>query len=196
MAARIWVSWFFRRRTLVTTPSASLTATRSPERWIKLLVGAHLETRDGYSLLAYPMNVEGYKRLSLLLSQGNREAAKGECDLTFKDLAEFAEELLAIVLPPRKIEDPTFRDRPHRLAGLNPGRCYLAGTMLFRGSDARQLDALDALRVRWACAWSRPTMCTTISPSAGRCTMSSPPSASNAPLKIWASIGSRRASGT
>src|ERR1700744_6278281 len=39
------------------------------ERWIKLLVGSHLVTRDGYSLLAYPMNVEGYKRLSLLLSQ-------------------------------------------------------------------------------------------------------------------------------
>src|SRR3954453_20245601 len=36
-------------------------------QWIKLLVGARLETRDGYSLLAYPMNVDGYKRLSLLL---------------------------------------------------------------------------------------------------------------------------------
>ena len=41
------------------------------EDWIKLLVGVRLETRDGYSLLAYPMNVEGYKRLSRLLSQGN-----------------------------------------------------------------------------------------------------------------------------
>src|SRR6476469_1732866 len=42
-------------------------------QWIKLLVGARLETRDGYSLLAYPINVEGYKRLSRLLSEGNRE---------------------------------------------------------------------------------------------------------------------------
>ncbi|WP_428667589.1 error-prone DNA polymerase [Reyranella sp.] len=115
------------------------------ERWIKLLVGARLETRDGYSLLAYPMNVEGYKRLSLLLSQGNREAAKGECDLTFKDLAEYTEDLLAIVLPPRQIHDPAFHDRLHRLAALYPGGCYLAGTMLFRGDDARRLNALDAL---------------------------------------------------
>src|SRR5476651_2251233 len=53
------------------------------EDWIKLLVGARLETRDGYSLLAYPMNIEGYKRLSRMLTEGNHEAAKGECNLTF-----------------------------------------------------------------------------------------------------------------
>jgi len=115
------------------------------ERWIKLLVGSRLQTRDGYSLLAYPMNVEGYKQLSLLLSQGNREAAKGECDLTFGDLAQFADDLIAIVLPPRKIEDPAFHERLSRLAGLYPGRCYLAGTMLLRGNDMRRLDALDLL---------------------------------------------------
>jgi error-prone DNA polymerase len=115
------------------------------EQWIKLLVGARLETRDGYSLLAYPINVEGYKRLSLLLSQGNREAAKGECDLTFKDLAEFADDLLAIVLPPRKIEDPAFLEKLRRLADLYADRCYLAGTVMFRGRDRQRLARLDAL---------------------------------------------------
>ena len=33
---------------------------------------------------------------------GNSDAAKGECDLTFEDLAEYADDILAIVLPPRK----------------------------------------------------------------------------------------------
>src|SRR6476660_1174757 len=61
------------------------------ENWIKLLVGARLETLDGYSLLAYPMNVEGYKNMSQLLSEGNREAEKGECDLTFDMLAKYAD---------------------------------------------------------------------------------------------------------
>src|SRR5471032_1805237 len=45
--------------------------TRAPvpkDRWIKLLVGARLETRDGYSLIAYPMDLAGYKRLSRLLT--------------------------------------------------------------------------------------------------------------------------------
>src|SRR6185295_13187127 len=79
------------------------------ERWIKLLVGARLETRDGYSLLAYPMHLEGYKRLSRLLTAGNRRAAKGECDLTFDDLAEYSDGLIAVVLPPRDIDAPDFQ---------------------------------------------------------------------------------------
>ncbi|HEU4826857.1 MAG TPA: PHP domain-containing protein, partial [Dongiaceae bacterium] len=120
-----------------------------PEKdWIKLLVGTRLETRDGYSLLAYPIDLEGYKRLSRLLTAGNRRAAKGECDLTFDDLAEHAEGLLAIVLPPRRIDDPVFHDKLRRLARLFDNRCYLAANMLFRGDDARRLAALDNLATR------------------------------------------------
>ena len=115
------------------------------EEWIKLLVGARIETRDGYSFLAYPMNLQGYKRLSRMLTQGNRRAAKGECDLGFSDLAEYADDILAIVLPPRKVDDPEFRERLRALSRLYKGRCYLAGSMLFRGDDARRLAYLDNL---------------------------------------------------
>ncbi len=115
------------------------------ESWIKLLVGARLEMRDGYSLIAYPMDLDGYKRLSRLLTVGNRRAAKGECDLTFDDLAQYSEGLLAIVLPPRKIDDPGFHDRLRKLARLFGDRCYLAGSMLFRGDDTRRLAYLDNL---------------------------------------------------
>ncbi len=115
------------------------------ESWIKLLVGAHLETIDGYSLLAYPMNLDGYKRLSRMLSEGNKEAAKGECDLTFAHIEKYAEDILAIVLPPRRVDDPAFHERLRRLAQLFRGRCYLAGTMLFRGNDAERLAVLDNL---------------------------------------------------
>jgi error-prone DNA polymerase len=114
------------------------------DSWIKLLVGARLETIDGYSLLAYPMNVEGYKQLSLLLSKGNEHAAKGECKLTFELLAEHADHILAIVLPPRNIEDPAFHEKLRRLAGLYR-HCYLAATMLFRGDDAARVAYLDNL---------------------------------------------------
>src|SRR5215468_4973227 len=115
------------------------------ESWIKLLVGARLETRYGYSLIAYPMDLDGYKRLSRLLTVGNRRAAKGECDLTFDDLAQYTEGLLAIVLPPRKVDDPAFHERLRGLARLFGDRCYLAGSMLFRGDDARRLAYLDNL---------------------------------------------------
>lgn len=112
---------------------------------IKLLVGSRLETRDGYSLLAYPTDLDAYKRLSRLLTLGNRRTEKGQCDIDFVDLAAHAEGLLAIVLPPRKPEDPAFRDRLRALAELFGDRCYLAGTMLFRGDDARRLAQLDNL---------------------------------------------------
>jgi len=118
------------------------------ETWIKLLVGTRIETRDGYSLLAYPMHVEGYKRLSRLLSTGNRRATKGECDLTFEDLAKYSKGLIAIVLPPRDIDNPAFHDRLRKLAHLYGDRCYLAGSMLFRGDDARRLVLLDDLATR------------------------------------------------
>jgi len=112
---------------------------------IKLLVGARLETRDGYSLLAYPTDLDAYKRLSRLLTLGNGRAAKGQCDLIFDDLADHAEGLIAIALPPRKIDDPAFRERLGALARLFRDRCYLAGTALFRGDDARRLAQLDNL---------------------------------------------------
>ena len=112
---------------------------------IRLLVGSRIETRDGYSLLAYPTDLDAYKRLSRLLTLGNRRTAKGQCDIGFDDLAGYAEGLLAIVLPPRRPEDPAFRERLRTLARLFGDRCYLAGTMLYRGDDARRLVQLDDL---------------------------------------------------
>jgi error-prone DNA polymerase len=115
---------------------------------IKLLVGSRLETRDGYSLLAYPTDLDAYKRLSRLLTLGNRRTEKGQCDIGFDDLAEYAEGLLAIVLPPRKLEEPAFRDRLQKLADLFKERCYLAASMLYRGDDARRVALLDDLAER------------------------------------------------
>ena len=122
---------------------------KDPEKdRIKLLVGSHLETRDGYSLLVYPTDLDAYKRLSRLLTLGNRRTEKGQCDISFDDLAEYAEGLLAIVLPPQKPEDSSFLDRLQKLADLFEGRCYLAASMLYRGGDARRLALLDDLADR------------------------------------------------
>ena len=125
--------------------AASRGETKTDPDKIKLLVGSRIETRDGYSLLVYPTDLDAYKRLSRLLSQGNHRAAKGECDLTFADLADHAEGILAIVLPPRHLDDPAFHQRLRALALLFGDRCYLAGSMLFRGDDARRLARLDNL---------------------------------------------------
>src|SRR4029079_7496352 len=41
--------------------------------------------RGGVSLLAYPIDRDGYGRLSRLLSLGKRRAGKGECTLSLDD---------------------------------------------------------------------------------------------------------------
>ena len=116
------------------------------ENWIKLIVGARLETLDGYSLLAYPMDLEGYKRLSRLLTVGNRRLTdRRQCEITFDDLTKHAKGLIAIVLPPRNVDDPVFHERLHKLARLFGDRCYLAGNFLFRGNDTARLAILDNL---------------------------------------------------
>ncbi|MBN9512323.1 MAG: error-prone DNA polymerase [Alphaproteobacteria bacterium] len=125
--------------------AASRGETKDDPDKIKLLVGSRIETRDGYSLLAYPTDLDAYKRLSRLLTLGNRRAAKGKCDLIFDDLAAHAEGILAIVLPPRHLDDPAFHERLCALVDLFGDRCYLAGSMLFRGDDARRLARLDNL---------------------------------------------------
>jgi hypothetical protein len=160
------------------------------DKRIKLLVGSRIETIDGYSLLAYPMNLAGYKRLSRMLTQGNcrREKVEGksECRITFKRLALYAEDILAIVLPPRNINDPDFRGKLRKLAGLFNGRCYLAATMLFRGNDAERLECISSPR----------TTSTITRPNAEPCTTSSPPSATNAQWPNWDSAALPRPNAT
>ena len=115
------------------------------ESWIKLIVGARLETRDGYSLIVYPVDLPGYKRLSRLLTVGNRRAAKEQCELYFEDVAQHAQGLIAIVLPPRDPHDPAFHEKLRNLARLFGDRCHIAGNFLFRGNDAERLAYLDNL---------------------------------------------------
>src|SRR3954451_15345615 len=69
------------------------------EAGLKPLIGCRLDLTDAPSLLAYPIDREGYGRLSRLLSLGKMRAKKGECELTLTDVAEHAEGIAFIVWP-------------------------------------------------------------------------------------------------
>src|SRR5947199_3975702 len=58
------------------------------EARLKPLIGCRLDLMDAPSLLAYPIDREGYGRLSRLLSIGKMRADKGACELTLQDVAE------------------------------------------------------------------------------------------------------------
>lgn len=126
------------------------------EAGIRCVIGAWLTvTESDASLLAYPSHRAAYARLSRLITLGRRRAPKGECELTFADIAAHAEGMLFIVIPPEDMpvghaDDgspaPTFtRTLTRWRAALPPDSVWLAASHRYRGDDRPRIDALAAL---------------------------------------------------
>ncbi|MGM0487702.1 MAG: error-prone DNA polymerase [Planctomycetota bacterium] len=62
---------------------------------LHLIIGAEITPIDFPPLVLWVTDREAYGRLSRLITLGRRRAAKGECELTFADVAQHAEGLLA-----------------------------------------------------------------------------------------------------
>ena len=116
-------------------------------RTVKLLVGTHLVTIDGFEVLAYPADRAAYGRLCRLLTHGNvrtKKGQKGECHLTFEDIVSASAGQMLVVLPPETVS-PDFVERLAALAGAAPRRTFLAGVHRYRGDERRRLAELDEL---------------------------------------------------
>jgi error-prone DNA polymerase len=127
---------------------------RAGEAGIRFVVGCRLDLRDGFSVLVYPTDRPAYSRLCRLLTVGKGRAGKGACDLWWKDLAEYGEGLLAILL-----SDAPDDVHAARLARLKAdfGNCaYTALTFHRRPGDAVRLRKLADL----AAAARVPTVAT------------------------------------
>ncbi len=142
---------------------------------IKPLIGCRIETIEGLSLLAYPENRTAYGRLCRLISAGRMRTldgewqAKGECDISLAMLADHAENVQLILLPPsdlkaaftvpawasnvvglggqqvqESITGPFEAIVPHLVAGLATMR-HIAASYLYRGDDVARIGHLDAL---------------------------------------------------
>jgi len=62
---------------------------------LKLLIGAEITPDDAPPVVLFATDRAAYGRLSRLLTVGRRRASKGECHLTFDDIAEHSKGLLA-----------------------------------------------------------------------------------------------------
>jgi error-prone DNA polymerase len=67
------------------------------EAGLKLLIGAEVTPLDAPPVVLLATDRKAYGNLCRLLTVGRRRAPKGECELTFTDVAEHAEGLLACV---------------------------------------------------------------------------------------------------
>ena len=68
---------------------------------LRPLIGCRLDLSDAPSLLAYPIDRDGYGRLSRMLSLGKMRAKKGECELALQDVADHDHGIAFIAWPKR-----------------------------------------------------------------------------------------------
>ena len=108
---------------------------------IRYCVGARLDLVDGLSLLAYPMDRAAYGRLCRLITVGRRRASKGECEITRRDVLEWGEGMLfLIVLNTGCITSSGSSSQLAELAATFPGNCYIVGNNLMCRDDAERLS--------------------------------------------------------
>ncbi|GFE76149.1 error-prone DNA polymerase [Novosphingobium sp. TCA1] len=142
---------------------------------VRMIAGSRLDLACGRALLLYPKDRAAWSRLTRLLSRGKARGGKGRCILEWSDLAEHAEDLVAILLPDMPNAETAghlaelrsvfaadgycalaLRRRPgdqarlHGLAGLARAagvRCVATGDVLYHAPELRPLqDVMTAIR--------------------------------------------------
>jgi error-prone DNA polymerase len=110
---------------------------------LKPLIGCRLDLTDASSLLAYPIDREGYARLSRLLSLGKMRAEKGECELTLDDVAAHRDGIALIAWPTDDLD--AFEAELPRLRDALPSLRHVAASWLYRGNDSARIERLDRI---------------------------------------------------
>ncbi|MEP3421115.1 MAG: error-prone DNA polymerase [Erythrobacter sp.] len=142
---------------------------------LRPVIGCRIETTEGITFLAYPKNRVAYGRLCRLISAGRMQTLSGEwqdkgvCEISLSMLADHAEDVQLIVMPPEDLETrftiPAWASNvvaldgsdlggdvsgilpdllPHLMRGL-PTLRHCAASFLYRGNDVARIDRLDAL---------------------------------------------------
>jgi error-prone DNA polymerase len=110
---------------------------------VRMIVGCRLDLMDGSGVLVYPTDRPAYARLCRLLSLGKRRAGKAKCNLDWPDLPDFAEGLIAVLVPDQA--DEVCAQRVRRLKATFPIGAYLGLSLRRRPGDAMRLHDLSNL---------------------------------------------------
>jgi len=116
---------------------------------IRPMIGCRLDLTDAPSLLAYPIDREGYGRLSRLLSLGKMRAEKGACELSLVDVAVHQEGIAFIAWPTDDLA--VFEGKLPRLCDALTSLRHVAASWLYRGDDNARIERLDRLARKHGC---------------------------------------------
>ncbi|OQW55475.1 MAG: error-prone DNA polymerase [Proteobacteria bacterium SG_bin9] len=112
----------------------------------RFLVGVRIVFIDGTpDILVYPRDRAAYGRLCQLLTKGKLAADKGECKLALRDLLEFSEAQLLVLMPPRRIDKAVILKTLERLQSSKASGVWLAASLFYRGDDKRRLAGLQQI---------------------------------------------------
>jgi len=116
---------------------------------LRVLVGAQMSPLDAAPVLLYAMDRAGYGRLARLISLGRRRMPKGQCRITFQDVADHAAGLIAVVLPPEaSLKDAGVPSGLGAYREVFADRAYLAAELYYGPDDAHRLERLQELAWR------------------------------------------------
>ena len=110
---------------------------------LRPLIGCRLDLAGDISLFAYPLDREGYGRLSRVLSLGKMRSAKGECDLTLGEVAAAAQGIAFIAIPGDDLK--AFAQLLPRLVEAIPQLAHVAASHAYRGDDLARIERLDRI---------------------------------------------------
>lgn len=117
------------------------------ELGIKLIIGAEIVPSDSLPVVFWATDRPSYGRLCRLITQGRCRSQKGRYLLTFKDIAEHSEGLLAGVIP-QACESRSILQHLHQYRSVFGQRGYLLGEILLGPNDRRQIEWLQSLSRR------------------------------------------------
>jgi error-prone DNA polymerase len=132
---------------------------------LKLLIGAEITPHDAPPVVLVATDRKAYGRLTQLITVGRRQAPKGQCRLSYDEIAQHAEGLIAAIVPPTELweanpfadstHDPSFRrkDSPptfdlHDYRDIFGDRCYPLAELLHGCHDEARLDELRTISRR------------------------------------------------
>ena len=114
----------------------------------RLIPGARIVLTDSpVEWLALPTDLAAWSRLTRLLSEGKRRAAKGDCNLAVADLLNWGHGIILIALPRDPLELKSGNDTNvlRRVARAFPGQCFLGAAPCYDGRDCIRLDQLTEI---------------------------------------------------
>jgi len=117
---------------------------------IRIIPACRLDLIDGPSLLAFPIDLGAYARISNLLTVGNLRTEKGKCDLYKADVYHYAKGTIFIVLPPASLNEafdfePSVEKQLREYRETLQENLFIAASRAYGGDDMKQLHRIQAL---------------------------------------------------